>query len=380
MKPFQIFKPGKHTASSGTTLDFSEDQLRAAVAAYDPALHEAPIVVGHPKDNGPAYGWVKSLSFNDGAIDAETIQVDADFAEMVVAGRFKKRSASWYLPDSPNNPKPGTLYLRHVGFLGAQPPAVKGLKEVAFSEEEGVVEFSDSTRYAWSTVASIMRGLREWVIGKEGVEAADRLVPNYYLSDLDAAAKAATDESTAAAMPSYSEEDPMKIEELQAQVAALTTENATLKAQTANFGEQETSLKAREAAVAQAEATAARAGVEIRVDAAIKSGRMLPAMKKQTVDFAMALAAGEAVIDFGEGDKAEKLTQREAYLRQVEAAPVAVEYGERAASDGGTPPTEKNDPAATAEKARDLVTKAQAEGKSLSFTEAVSQVMTAAAE
>lgn len=172
----------------------------------------------------------------------------------------------------------------------------------------------------------------------------------------------------------------MKIEELQAQVAALTAENEALKTQTASFSEQETSLKAREAAVAAAEALAARAAVEVRVDAAIKGGRLLPAQRKHTIDFAVALASGEAVIDFGEGDKAEKLTQREAYLRQIESQPVAIEYGERAPADGATPPSESNDPQATADKARDLIKKAHTEGKTLSFTEAVSQVMTAAAE
>ena len=65
---------------------------------------------------------------------------------MVRAGRFKKVSASFYTPDSPHNPVPGVYYLRHVGFLGAQPPAVKGLAPVPvnFAEgdtEEGCVSF-----------------------------------------------------------------------------------------------------------------------------------------------------------------------------------------------------------------------------------------------
>ena len=108
MKRFEIFRPGKHTAASGVTLNFSDADLQAAVAAYDPAVHEAPIVVGHPKDNAPAYGWIGSLSFGDaGAMEAAPIQVDADFAEMVSAGRFKKRSASWYVPGSANHPLAG---------------------------------------------------------------------------------------------------------------------------------------------------------------------------------------------------------------------------------------------------------------------------------
>lgn len=382
MKSFQIFKPGRHTASSGATLDFSEDALRAAVAAYDPELHEAPIVVGHPRDNGPAYGWIKSLNYDDGAISADAQQVDADFAEMVQAGRFKKRSASWYLPDSPNNPKPGTLYLRHVGFLGAQPPAVKGLKEVQFSEEEGVVEFSETGRWAFRNIADMMRNLREWLIADKGIEAADKVVPTWSIDSVTSAATEQDDDEknpgmSAAVMPSFSEEDPMKIEELQAQVAALTAERDALKANQmpADFAERETSLAAREAAVAEAEAATARAKVEARIDAAIQEGRLLPAQRKQTVDFAMGLADKEATVDFGEGDKAEKLTQREAYVRQVEAAAKVVDYTERAGAAGGTPSDVAADPQAVAEKARELVKSRQAEGKTLSFTEAVAEVM-----
>lgn len=378
MKRFQIFKPGKHTAASGQVIEFTEEMLRAAVEAYDPALHEAPIVVGHPRTNGPAYGWVKALSFDEsGAVVADPQQVEAQFDEMVEAGRFKKRSASWYLPDAPTNPKPGTLYLRHVGFLGAQPPAIKGLKEVEFGEaEEGVVEFSETGRWAFRSLADMLRNMREWLIGEKGQEAADKVIPQW---ELDAVRRAADerddDEDEPAAPPSYTEDETMKIEELQAQVAALTAERDALKTQAADFSEKETGLQAREAALREAETKAARVSIEARVDAAVKAGRLLPAQKKQAVDFAMVLADGEATIDFGEGDKAEKLTQREAYLRQVEAAPVIVNYGEIATADAGGEGQGASDPQAVADKARDLVASRKAEGKTISFTEAVAEVM-----
>lgn len=174
----------------------------------------------------------------------------------------------------------------------------------------------------------------------------------------------------------------MKIEELQAQVAALTAERDTLKAnqKPADFAERETSLQAREAAVAAAEAKAARATVEARVAAIVKDGRLLPANQKNAVDFAMTLNTPEAVIDFGEGDKAEKLTQREAYLRQLEAAPKVVDYTERSGAAGGTPNEGAKDPEAVATEAREIVRKAAENGKHMSFTEAVGQVMIAAAE
>lgn len=354
MKRFTIFRKGRHTASSGATLDFGEEALRAAVAAYDPTLHEAPIVVGHPKDNAPAYGWVGSMSFSEdtGEIEVDPAQVDADFAEMVSAGRFKKRSASWYLPDSPANPKPGTLYLRHVAFLGAQPPAVKGLKDVSFAEEAGTVTFSeDYDRWAWGTMASLFRGLRDWLIADKGLDTADKLLPNYALTELDDVAKRAREQgmNEPAAQAAFSEDDPMKIEELQAQVAKLTADLAAAKANAkpADFSEREAALAAREAKIAESEAKATRAAIEARVDAAVKAGRLLPSQRKHAVDFAMSLADGEAVIDFGEGDKAKKLTQREAYLAQIEASQKVVEYREVGA--GGDPAAGEPDSVAAAQ-------------------------------
>ena len=379
MKRFPIFKPGRHTASSGASIDFSEDTLRAAVAAYDPTLHEAPITVGHPKDNAPAYGWVGAMSFNDatGEIEVDPSQVDADFAEMVQAGRFKKRSASWYMPDAPANPKPGSLYLRHVAFLGAQAPAVKGLRDVNFADsEEGVVEFADSARYAWGSIAAIMRGVREWIIGEKGVEIADKIVPNFYLSDVDAAAKAAIEEPAMipAGTPVYSEGNAMKLEEAIAKVAELEAQNAALKATQApaDFAERVAGVEAREAAVAKVESELARAGVQTRVEAAVKAGRLVPKQRAAVIDFAMSLNASDLTVDFGEGAAAKKVTQREAYLVQVESAPKVVDYADHGA--GASEPGEgAGDPQAIADKARSLVAEAKTAGRDMSFTEAVAK-------
>ena len=76
MNPIEIFKIGKHTATNGQTLPFDEKMLSAAVKGYDPALHEAPVVVGHPKDNHPAFGWIDHLELKDGVVLAHPKQVD----------------------------------------------------------------------------------------------------------------------------------------------------------------------------------------------------------------------------------------------------------------------------------------------------------------
>ncbi|WP_430434797.1 hypothetical protein [Methyloversatilis sp.] len=380
MKPFEIFKAGKQTASNGTTLNFSEDDLRAAVEAYDPQLHEAPITIGHPADNLPAYGWIASLQYDDGRIVADPDQVEAQFEEMVGAGRFKKRSASFYTPDSPHNPTPGSYYLRHVAFLGAQPPAVKGLKPVEFADDDGAITIDFADAPAWP-VARLFRSLRDWLIGKEGIEEADKVVPEYLVEDLQ---RAHLTPATPDAAPAISyEEDDMKLtpeqiaaiqaenEALKGRVTTLEGENTTLKTQAADFSEREKSLTEREAA-------AARTAVEARVDALIKDGRVLPAKRKAVVNFAMGLADKDASFDFGEGDKAEKVTQREAYLRDVAAGPKVVEYQERARAEdkSGTDPANAE---AVADKARDLVAAAERAGKHLSYTEAVAQVIDTAA-
>jgi len=327
MKPFEIFRAGKQTSSAGKTIEFGEDELQAAAAAYDPAIHEAPIVVGHPKENGPAYGWVKAISFADGKMVADPIQVDEAFAEMVAAGRFKKRSASFYTPDSPHNPKPGVFYLRHVGFLGAQPPAVKGLKDVAFADaDEGVVEFADA-----ALLSGLFRRMREFFISKFSIDDANSVLPDWLISELEAEARADV-EKTAAPMPAFTEGDlnmDFK-EQFEAEKARADKAEADLKAQAENFSEREKAIAERETAIARGE-------VESQVDALVKAGKVLPAQKAATVDFAMSLNSVDLTLDFKEGEETKKVSQRDAYLKQIAAGPKLVEYSELAPADGGAP-------------------------------------------
>jgi len=127
----EVFRAGKHTDSQGRQRTWTRDDLDKMVNGYDPTNHEAPIVVGHPKSNAPAYGWVEALKRSGERLLAKFKQVEQQFGEMVQAGRFKKRSISVY----PN----GTL--RHVGFLGAAPPAIPGLKDIDFNDEDNCLDY-----------------------------------------------------------------------------------------------------------------------------------------------------------------------------------------------------------------------------------------------
>lgn len=144
MKTIEIFKAGTRRDANGQVVTITTDDLKAVAANYSPEFHEAPLVVGHPKHDNPAYGWVKSLHVDGDVLKAEPTQVDAQFAELVSEGKYKKISAAFYMPTASANPRTGQFYLRHVGFLGAMPPAVKGLRNPEFNEnEDDVIEFTE---------------------------------------------------------------------------------------------------------------------------------------------------------------------------------------------------------------------------------------------
>jgi hypothetical protein len=136
-KWIEVFRTGSHTDMNGNVREWSEEDLDQIVEKYNTGEHEAPLVIGHPEINAPAYGWVKQLRRSGEILEALTDNVDPAFEEAVRSGKFKKRSISLY----PN------LTLRHIGFLGAVPPAVKGLKDVPFAaaDEAMTIDFASTT-------------------------------------------------------------------------------------------------------------------------------------------------------------------------------------------------------------------------------------------
>jgi hypothetical protein len=137
LSAFAAFRAGTHTEMNGTSVTISTADLAASARAYDPSKWKAPIVIGHPKVEDPAFGWVEKAEARGDELRVTPQEVDASFAELVRDGRYRNVSASFWKPDAPSNPTPGVWALKHVGFLGAVPPAVKGLSPVAFAAEAG---------------------------------------------------------------------------------------------------------------------------------------------------------------------------------------------------------------------------------------------------
>lgn len=304
MNRIEIFKPGSFVAMNGKRYEYTEADLRATAAVYDPDKHEAPMVIGHPKDDAPAYGWGKALEFADGGLQLIPDQVDPAFAELHRAGRFKKRSASFYAPDDPRNPTPGTWYLRHVGFLGAQPPAVKGLKAANFGEGDAVtVEFGD-----WNdqTIARLFRNVKNFLIEKFGKTEADQVIGEWELEDITREALR-PEPIKQPIEPEFTEpptkETPMKLTQEQ-----LDQREKDLEGREASFAEREKTLKQQESAARRQKNIAF-------ADNLVGAGKLLPQHKEFVVDFMEALESAEGEVAFSEG---KKVAPREAFCQFLE--------------------------------------------------------------
>lgn len=134
-KPIRLFRTGTFTSVEGIKVSLGESDLASIAASYDAAANPAPLVIGHPQLNDPAYGWVDRLEVRGDELLAypDPGQLEPSFAEAVKLGRYAKVSAQFYPPDNPHNPTPGQYYLKHIGFLGAHAPGVKGLGRVSFA-------------------------------------------------------------------------------------------------------------------------------------------------------------------------------------------------------------------------------------------------------
>ena len=332
----EIFRAGRHTDDAGTVHNFSQADVAGMVSAYDPALREAPLTVGHPKDNLPAYGWVKGLALNAaGNLAMDTHQVAPQFAEMVGNKLFKKRSASFYPPGHTSNPKPGHWYLRHVAFLGAQPPAIAGLADFSDSNAEGAVSFSEGDDVIAAPVTPITAVLPQ--PQPEPVSTQEQLRMTQELKDQLAAAQ----------LNHASVNDAL--------VAALA-ETAVAKAQLAQFAE-----------TARRDRTA---GFVSFADAQIKAGVLLPKDKEAAVAVLGTLADAQPV-SFAEGGATKTVAPADWLQTFISTRAPVVSFGEHAA---GTLPGAGQGTAGMTEAEIDAKAHAYARQHKVSYAEAASAV------
>ncbi len=136
----EIFNTGLHKDSKGNQKLWTKTDLEAIVKNFENKNPDVPICCGHTKSNSPAYGWIDELKVEDAKTDngivsklyASYKQVQEEFKDACQKGLFKTRSIS-ITPD---------LVLRHVAFLGAQPPAIKGMEQFCFDEQQEAMTYN----------------------------------------------------------------------------------------------------------------------------------------------------------------------------------------------------------------------------------------------
>jgi len=127
----EIAKVGKFRDSKGVERDLTPTLLSDIVSNFNGGEDAAALTIGHPQHAAPAFGWVSELRMNGDRLEMKAEDTADEFESMVRDGRFRTRSAGIWL----NHPSMKSPTIDHVAFLGAEPPAVKGLKQIQFSEQ-----------------------------------------------------------------------------------------------------------------------------------------------------------------------------------------------------------------------------------------------------
>lgn len=285
----EIFRTGTHTSSNGTTHTWTEGDLDTMVQKFNEKQPTVPIVIGHPKSDNPAYGWVDKVKRVGDTLVAQFKQVNQEFAEWVKKGLYKNRSISLY-PD---------MTLRHVGFLGAVPPAVKGLAEFQFSDDD---EFQE---YVLSASQS--------PIAKDNHISVD--------SNNDGGL-------------SFKEQEEERIQRMKEenQKQELSAKQQELEKQNKEFSEQISSkdeeIKKLKAQIEAQEKAKRQAENEQFAEELIKSGSITPAQKSVVVDF-MEIAANQGQYDFAEGDEKDVSKAFKTFLQGIKQ----IDFSEVATKD-----------------------------------------------
>ena len=300
-----IARTGTFEDSRGVEHTFTEADLDQVAANYAAAAEDAPLVFGHPEDNHPAYGWAKRVFRSGQKLFAQLVQVPDKIREAVRQGHYKYVSMSLY---------PGGKSLRHIGLLGAVPPAIPGL---------GAVEMSSN----------------------------DDLTLNFAAADLNG-----SDNDNKGAL-TMGPDELKRLGALEEQVAALSQQVQTLTAERdkAKADAAEAEKKAEDAAKGQADAVKdaeavkaefsaykgeqQRAARAARLEKLVKEGRITPGESKDVLAQAEALAMIPQAMEFSNG---EKLTPEEQLWRSLE------KRGTNPLLDVATPPADFAAPAASA--------------------------------
>lgn len=373
----EVFKAGAHTDSAGKRMSFGVSDLDEMVANHTP--DSAPAVLGHPKHDDPAYAWVDGFKREGDSLYAQFKDVNPDFEAGVATGAYRNRSVSVY-KDADTGWR-----VRHVGWLGAVAPAVAGLKPLAFAAPEAeCFEFAApgySLVWGLESVAKLLRSLRDKMIEKDGLEAADAALPQY---QIDAAMESATQarqefqderaDDMAATPVRFSlqpDGDVMTITQEQLDAA-----NQAAVAARAEADKVKAEFAALNADVTTLRATAQKERITAQIEKWKAQGKLYAHEGAGMAEYMASLEAvssGEFNFSWDEGQT--KQTPSQYHAAQIDARKPLIQLGVRSGDEPAGDTVDANDSAAIGAKARDFMASEVAAGRAVNIASAVDHVM-----
>jgi len=206
-----------------------------------------------------------------------------EFQSAVENGLYKKRSASFY-PDG---------RLRHVGFLGAAPPAVKGLADIGFENGENQTTFEFG----------------------EDIGSIEAEKTNSQATQKKEETMAYTEDQLQAKLDQQKTEFTKTLEAAKKQAA-----DEALKKANAEFAEK----------MKQAAREARGREISAFCDTMLKEGKIIPAWAKSGLAEFLSNLDAENVVEFSEGNKTSALDWFKNFLKEL---PKVVEFKEIASRD-----------------------------------------------
>jgi hypothetical protein len=380
----EVFSTGRWTDSAGNTSDWTLDDLKEIAESYDPQVYDAPIVVGHPQTDSPAYGWVDALKVEGEKLLAKPKQVIDEFKDWVKRGLYKKISISIF-PD---------MTLRHVGFLGGTPPAVKGLKTVAFTkkkagwqfEKEIEMKFEDKRSAYLNPDGTFIGGFDGCVahfMETKGLEKDHAEALCAYIGRKAGKMSEGTDdnknkggsvmrewltklrEAVGSAEKELTPDPSIKFTEVDVQAKVKEAEDRTFAEAQKKIDAEKKEKEDLQKKLREIEDQKRKESVASFCEALCKDGKLTPALRKIIEPIMIAVAADETQIEFSEGAKKTKVDGIKDFLNEL---PKVVTFKEVA---GGSGPGSGG---SASEKLSVLTKKKMEEKKDLSYTQAFAEV------
>lgn len=314
---FPAFVGGEQVDSSGAKKNWTNEELDQIVTNTKKLIDKnifsgAPMVIGHPKTDAPAYGWVQDIKRDGNVLSVKGDKLHDEFAKGVESGLWPNRSVRIGKGDD-------GFYLKHIGFLGAVPPAIEGMDAIynAATDDECFDYALDS--YTPNTLSRMMRRIRDFIIDKFDIEQADKVIPDYEIESLsDHADRLHNDDDKAT--PSYSKPEPTKTgDEPMSEFTKEEMEEAVKEAKAKGKQEAEAEF-ASQKKDHENELTAERnkrLSVEFskNISALVDAGKLLPAQVEGMSEFMLQLSdAEEANFEFSAGEEGKQETIKKSPL------------------------------------------------------------------